>query len=213
MVEQNKMVYFSGSHLKGWGPVRMLCRYNKDIQMKDLKKLKDEQIVEIVRAKDKELYLELVSRYQEKLLRYAMYLIQDKTKAADSVQESFIKAFINLNSFNLKMKFSSWIYRIVHNQVMDEFDKNKKELPLLENVDFDSGKNLELDLSKKETRERVNKCINKMSIMYSEPLSLHYLEEKSYEEISDILRLPVGTVGTRINRAKVMMKKICQNIK
>jgi len=181
--------------------------------MKDLKKLKDEQVVELVRTKDKELYLEIVLRYQEKLLRYAMYLIQDKNKAADAVQESFIKAYINLNSFNLKMKFSSWIYRIVHNQVMNTFNKNKKELPLLDNVDFDSGKNLELDLTKKEIQEKVNKCIDQMPIIYSEPLTLYYLEEKSYEEISDILRSPVGTVGTRINRAKVMMKKICQNIK
>lgn len=111
------------------------------------------------------------------------------------------------------MKFSSWIYRIVHNQVMNIFNKSKRELPLLDNVDFDSGENIELDLSKKEIQERVNKCIDKMSIMYSEPLSLHYIEERSYEEISDILRLPVGTVGTRINRAKIIMKKICQTIK
>ncbi len=181
--------------------------------MKDLKKLTDEQIIEIVRTKDKELYFEIVLRYQEKLLRYAINHIQNKPKAEDAVQESFIKAFINLNSFDLQMKFSSWIYRIVHNQVMNTFNKNKRELPLLDNIDFDSEKNLELDLSKKEIQERVNKCINKISIMYSEPLSLYYIEEKSYEEISDILRLPVGTVGTRINRAKIMMKKICQNIK
>ncbi|MDD5681358.1 MAG: sigma factor-like helix-turn-helix DNA-binding protein, partial [Candidatus Omnitrophica bacterium] len=55
-----------------------------------------------------------------------------------------------------------------------------------------------------------HKCLNKMSIIYKEPLSLYYLEEKSYEEISDILRIPIGTVGTRINRAKGLMKKICQ---
>jgi len=181
--------------------------------MKDLNKLTDEQIIEIVRTKDKELYVEIVSRYQKKLLRYALFLIQDKTKAADAVQESFINAFINLNSFNLKMKFSSWIYRIVHNQIMNTFNKNKRELPLLDNIDFDSGKNIEIDFSKKEIKERVDRCINQMPIMYSEPLSLYYLEEKSYEEISDILRLPMGTVGTRINRAKVLMKKICQNTK
>lgn len=181
--------------------------------MKNFKKLTDEQLVELVRNKDQELYQEIVIRYQEKLLRYAINLIQDRLKAEDAVQESFIKAFINLNGFNIKMKFSSWIYRIVHNQVMNEFNKNKKELPLLDNIDFDSGKNLEIDLTKKEIQERVNRCISKISIMYSEPLTLYYIEEKSYEEISDILRLPVGTVGTRINRAKVIMKNICQNVK
>lgn len=181
--------------------------------MKDIAQLTDEQLVEVVRNKDKELYREIIIRYENKLLRYAKYLIRNDEKAADAVQEAFIKAFINLNSFNLKMKFSSWIYRIVHNQVINTIDKNKRELPLLDNIDFDSGKSLEIDLTKKEIQERVNKCINQISIIYAEPLSLFYLEDKSYEEISDILRLPIGTVGTRINRAKLMMKKICLNTK
>lgn len=181
--------------------------------MKDIKELTDEQIVEIIRTKDKELYRELIIRYQEKLIRYATYLVQDKVKAEDAVQESFIKGFINLNGFDIKMKFSSWIYRIVHNQVINSINKNKKELPLFENVDFDSGQNLEIDLTIKETQERVHKCIAEIPILYSEPLSLFYLEEKSYEEISDILRLPINTVGTRINRAKFIMKKICLNTK
>ncbi len=181
--------------------------------MKNSKELKDEQIVEIVRTKDKELYVEIVLRYQAKLLRYARYLVQDKIKAAEAVQEAFIKAFINLNSFNPKMKFSSWIYRIVHNEVINVIKKNKRERPLLDNTDFDSGKDLEIDFTEKEIQERVSRCIDQMPAIYSEPLSLFYLEDKSYEEISDILRMPVGTVGTRINRAKVLMKKICQNTK
>ena len=181
--------------------------------MKNSKELKDEQIVEIVRTKDKELYVEIVLRYQAKLLRYARYLVQDKIKAAEAVQEAFIKAFINLNSFNPKMKFSSWIYRIVHNEVINVIKKNKRERPLLDNTDFDSGKDLEIDITEKEIQERVSRCIDQMPAIYSEPLSLFYLEDKSYEEISDILRMPVGTVGTRINRAKVLMKKICQNTK
>ena len=49
-----------------------------------------------------------------------------------------------------------------------------------------------------------------MPVIYKEPLSLFYLEEKSYEEISDILRIPMGTVGTRVNRGKILMKKLCQ---
>lgn len=181
--------------------------------MKDIKKLTDEQIVEIVRSKDKELYRELIIRYHDKLSRYAQYLIHDINKATDAVQESFIKAYINLYGFNTKMKFSSWIYRIVHNQIMNMINKDKKQLPLLDNVDFESGKNIETDLDKKEVKEKVHKCIGQIPIMYSEPISLFYLEDKSYEEISDILRIPVNTVGTRINRAKLLMKKICQNTK
>lgn len=181
--------------------------------MKNLKKLKDEQIVELVRSKDKELFVEIVVRYEAKLLRYAIYMIRDKAKAADAVQESFIKAYINLNGFDLKMKFSSWIYRIVHNQVINTINKNKREMPLFDNVDFKSDSDIEAELTKKEIKVNLDKCIGQIPIIYSEPLTLYFLDDKSYEEISDILRIPISTVGTRISRAKVIIKKICQNVK
>lgn len=174
--------------------------------------LSDEEIVEKVRSSDQELYAVIVERYHNKLLRYATNLIKDEHKAADVVQESFIKAFVNLQSFNAKMKFSSWMYRIVHNEAMNTFAKNKHELPMLEDVEFESGEDIIDDLSKVEVKERVNHCLSHMPRLYYEPLSLFFLEEKSYEEISDILRIPIGTVGTRIGRAKILMKKICQTI-
>ncbi len=140
-------------------------------------------------------------------------MIRDKAKAADAVQESFIKAYINLNGFDLKMKFSSWIYRIVHNQVINTINKNKREMPLFDNVDFKSDSDIEAELTKKEIKVNLDKCIGQIPIIYSEPLTLYFLDDKSYEEISDILRIPISTVGTRISRAKVIIKKICQNVK
>ena len=92
----------------------------------DVDKKTDEELVEIVRSEDKELYSELVYRYEDKLVRYANYLIGDEHKAADAVQEAFIKAFINIKSFDLKKKFSSWIYRIVHNESINLVKKDKK---------------------------------------------------------------------------------------
>lgn len=180
--------------------------------MKDLKKLTDEQVAEYVRTQDQEAYLEIVLRYQDKLLRYANTLSRDDSKSADIVQNTLIKAFVNLNSFNPDKKFSTWIFRIAHNEAIDELRKNKRELPMLEDMDFDSGEDLQEDFSQKETKERVKKCLAQMPLIYSEPLELFFLEEKSYEEISDILRLPIGTVGTRINRAKHLMRKLCQKI-
>jgi RNA polymerase sigma-70 factor (ECF subfamily) len=179
---------------------------------KDLKELSDEKVVDYVRMHDKEAYVEIVSRYQDRLIRYANYLIHDDMKSADVVQNSFIKAFVNLNSFNTKKKFSTWIYRITHNEAISVISRHKNEVPILEEMDFQSDENIELDLMAKEDREMIRKCVSKMSVLYSEPLSLFFLEDKSYEEISDILRLPIGTVGTRINRAKILIKKICQTI-
>jgi len=136
----------------------------------------------------------------------------DEHKAQDVVQESFIKAYINLNGFNVNKKFSSWIYRIVHNEAMNLMIKNKNQVPLEEDIDFDSGVDIEEDLIKKEMIEHTLSCLKKLPSMYAEPLALFYLEEKKYEEISYILRVSTGTVGTRINRAKKLMKRICQKI-
>ena len=72
---------------------------------------------------------------------------------------------------------------------------------------------LEEELIKKELQAHAHHCLRQMPLIYREVLSLYFLEERSYEEISDILRIPIGTVGTRINRAKVLMKKICQKTK
>lgn len=178
--------------------------------MKDISKLTDEKIIKLTIQKDKELYAHLIRRYQDKLLRYAGYLVEDDHRAADIVQESFIKAYINLNGFDTKKKFSSWIYRIVHNEAMNSISKQKKHIPLYEDINFNSGIDLEEDLIRKELKIRTNSCLQQMQKIYSEPLALYFLEGKSYEEISDILRIPIGTVGTRINRAKVVMQKICQ---
>lgn len=181
--------------------------------MKDIQKLSDEKIVELSREKDKEFFVHIIRRYQDKLMRYANYLLGDEHMAADVVQESFIKAYINLNGFDIRKKFGSYIYRIVHNEAINLIHKRKKEVPLYEDVDFDSEENIEDEYVKKEMRNRTNNCLGKMPVIYKEPLSLYFLEEKSYEEISNILRIPMGTVATRINRAKVIMKKICQQIK
>lgn len=181
--------------------------------MEDLKKLTDEELAHYVRTKNKEAYVEIMARYQEKLLRYATYLSHDEMKASDIVQNSFIKAFTYLNSFDKKKKFSTWIYRITHNEAMNEVVKFKNELPILEGVDFASDENAELEYSNKQIQETIKVCLGEIPLIYSEPLELMYLEDKSYEEISDILRIPIGTVGTRINRAKKLMKKVCQTKK
>ena len=174
------------------------------------KDISDEDLVEKIRTSDKNLYVIIIERYEKKLIRYANNLIKDKNKAIDIVQESFIKAFIDLNNFDINKKFSSWIYRIVHNQVINIIKKYHKETPLLEDWDFKSEENIEENFEIQEIKEKVEKCLKNIPFLYREPLSLYYIDEKSYKEISYILRIPMGTVATHINRAKKLMKKICQ---
>jgi RNA polymerase sigma-70 factor, ECF subfamily len=172
--------------------------------------LSDEETVEKIRTTDTNLFAVIIKRYQKKLLHYANSLVKDEDKAVDIVQTSFIKAFVNLNSFNIANKFSSWIYRIVHNEALNLLKKYPGETPLLDDIDFKSDENIEENFIKSETKSEVTRCLKIIPIIYSEPLILYYLEDKSYEEISDILRIPMGTVAVRISRGKNLMKNICQ---
>ncbi len=186
----------------------LLLYYNCD--MEKYADMSDEQLAIKVRSLDQDLYRYLVTRYQAKLTRYSNYLVHDEQKASDVVQETFIKAFINLNSFNPNKKFSSWIYRIAHNEAMNLIKKYHREQPMNLEPEISSAEDLVEEFTKNEIINKARSCLHKIPVLYSEPLSLFYLEDRSYEEISDILRLPIGTVGTRINRAKILMKKICQ---
>ncbi len=173
--------------------------------------ISDEALVIETRARNKERYAVLVKRYEEKLMRYATYIVRDPQNARDVVQESFIKAYINLNAFDATKQFSSWLYRIVHNEALNSVKKHHKEIHAAWDKDWESEENIEHEFTKKELIARIHTCLYAMPVLYREPLSLYYLEDKSYEDISDILRLPMGTVATRINRAKARMKIICQN--
>jgi len=75
-----------------------------------IKELTDEELVAWIRDRDKEMYQELMRRYQDRALRYAWSIIKDHDRANDIVQKAFIRAFINLKSFNLKKKFSNWFF-------------------------------------------------------------------------------------------------------
>lgn len=178
--------------------------------MKEFEEKTDEELVEIIRSADRELFSVIIDRYEKKLFRYAFNLIKNELKASDIVQEAFIKSFINLKGFDTKKKFSSWIYRIVHNEAMSSVKKYRKEVPILDDMDFQSNENIEKDFEKKEISEEVTQCMDQLSLMYAEPLALYYFEDKTYDEISDILHIPPGTVAIRIKRSKIIMKKICQ---
>lgn len=184
--------------------------YYKLNVMNNNEDLLDEEVVEKVRREDQELYSVIIKRYQDKLLRYSTHLVNDEDIAFDIVQSTFIKAFINLQGFDTKKKFSSWIYRIAHNEAMNSIKKYKKEIKLPEDFDFPSEEDITKDFEIKENITKVEKCLKKIPLLYSEPLSLYYLDERTYEEISDILKIPIGTVATRLSRARTAMKHICQ---
>jgi len=181
-----------------------------------LKNLTDEELVVVVREKDREAYEEVMKRYQNKLLRYAVYLVGNEDEASDVVQETFIKAFINLKGFDSKRKFSSWIYRICHNEAVNLLKKKKQYISLDANEwlkeKLGGRDNVEEEMEKKETKQMIRKGLLKLAVEYRSVLTLYFLEDKKYEEIAEVLRIPLGTVGIRMKRGKEKLKKICSNI-
>ena len=169
--------------------------------------LPDEQIVAKVLAGNKHLFGEIVTRYQNKLLRYIRYLTNNSNDSEDIAQETFIKVYRNLNGFNQRLKFSSWVFRIAHNEAIN-FIK-KRSLILIAPDEFYKVENHLFANNQKSsliTEITVKQLLKTLPMKYREPLELYYIEERSYSEISDILRMPIGTVGVRIKRAKALLK-------
>jgi RNA polymerase sigma-70 factor (ECF subfamily) len=173
----------------------------------------DQEIVKDVQNGNIKAFSAIVERYEPKLQRYARKFLFGYEDSADLVQEVFIKAFVNIQSFDSGRSFSPWIYRIAHNEFINEIKKRGREPMSI----FDSdtilphiiGKQTaDEDLQKSETREIVEKCLEKIGPKYREPLVLYYFEELGYKEIAEIMRIPVSTIGIRIKRGKALLKEI-----
>ncbi|MEI7620597.1 MAG: RNA polymerase sigma factor, partial [Candidatus Falkowbacteria bacterium] len=153
--------------------------------------------------------------YKSKLLNYIRRLTNiNDDDAEDILQEVFIKVYLNLNDFNSDLKFSSWIYRITHNQVISSHRRLKARpegyavniddnsaLSLAADTDIMAGTDLEI------TKQKINEVLSCLNDKYRDILILKFLEEKNYQEISDIIRKPLGTVASMINKAKQEFKK------
>ena len=174
----------------------------------------DEQLVSQT-LEHKEAFGVLVRRYSDKLTRYIQRLgVFRREDAEDVLQNVFIKAYRNLNGFDPSLKFSSWIYRITHNEAMSFFRSRKARpegsligdseivldvLPSLLDIESEASKSLDSDI--------LRKALYKLDAKYRDVLVLRYFEEREYNEISDILQVPVSTVGTLISRAKKKLKE------
>lgn len=185
---------------------------------KELKRKSDEELVQLSIEKD-ENYLELMKRYEAKLLRYIRRISNvSKEDAEDILQEVFISVYKNLRGFDQSLKFSSWIYRITHNQTIS-FIRKIKRIP--KTIDLEDGNifdlianstEMDIEIHNKIEKDNIINAIKEMDIKYKSVLILRLIEEKEYTEISDILKIPISTVGTNINRAKkILIEKLHKN--
>lgn len=171
----------------------------------------DESLVTRVRAGESEPYGELIRRYESKLARYVRKFVPNVAEQEDVIQDVFIKAYRNLNGFDTERRFSPWLYRIAHNEALNHIKKHKREPLIIDEHEWeiaDERLDLRREMDHTFSRETVAAALGQLKPKYREPLVLFYFEERTYEEISEILRLPRNTVGTLISRAKSQLKSL-----
>lgn len=185
------------------------------MNLQDVEKLNDDDVVYFV-FQDKEFFGILIRRYEGRLIKYVTRISGgNKEMVEDIVQNIFIKAFVNLNSFQKGKKFGSWLYGIAHNECIDNWRKYKKHsgnISLESNEELfsvlASDENVEQTFVRKNQSNDIKKSLEKLPVKFREVLVLKYLEDKSYEEVGDILKKPTSTVGTLLSRAKKRFKKV-----
>jgi RNA polymerase sigma-70 factor, ECF subfamily len=177
--------------------------------------MSDEEAVALA-LREKAFFGHIVSRYEDKLSRYVRRLgIGNEEDRKDVLQNIFIKVYRNLQGFDQSLSFSSWIYRIAHNEAISWYRRShvrpeghlvgesENIIELLSAGEDSAEKRFDVGIS----AEEVNRALLLLDIKYRDPLILRFFEHKEYEEISDILKIPPGTVGTLIYRGKNELKK------
>jgi RNA polymerase sigma-70 factor (ECF subfamily) len=179
----------------------------------DFSEKTDIELVELS-LKDPNKYLYLMKRYEAALTRYILRISNlSKEDAQDVLQEVFISVYQNLAGYRPEFKFSSWIYRITHNKTINYYKKKKTQpntLDLEDNEILDVllvDKDIALEVQGSLERKFLLNEIAKLDPKYKSVLVLRYIQNLDYSEISDILQMPVNTVGTLINRAKKILKE------
>lgn len=174
----------------------------------------DQEIITYVKE-NKECYRLIIDRYQEKLARYVRRISGVPVESIeDIVQDVFLKVYINLNSYDPDKSFSSWIYRIAHNETINYWRKNKRKNEMVVSLENESalgnlhdGRDVEAEVFGKLNGGLALKALEGINEKYRDAIVMNHLEEASYREISEKLDVPIGTVGTLISRGRKMLRE------
>ncbi|HLS09590.1 RNA polymerase sigma factor SigW [Lentibacillus sp.] len=181
-----------------------------------------EKIKQVKRG-DQSAFADIVSFYQHKIYQHCYRMLGNRHEAEDIGQETFIRAYINIHSFDDKRKFSTWLYRIATNLTIDRIRKRKPDYYLDAEIRGTDGLNMysqlatdsrlpEEEVQGMELQDYINQEIAGLPPKYRSVIILRYLEEFSLQEISDILDIPLGTVKTRIHRGREALRKKLRHV-
>ena len=172
---------------------------------------------------DQNAFADIVSLYQHKLYQVCYRMLGNSQESEDIAQEAFVRAYMNLHTFDQTRKFSTWLYRIATNLCIDRIRKKKPDYYLDAEVAGTEGLDMysqiaaddqlpEEQIEQMELQDRIQYEIGCLPDKYRSVIVLKYIEELSLQEISEILDMPLGTVKTRIHRGREALRKQLNNL-
>lgn len=178
--------------------------------------LPDEELVQAFLEGDREAFEELVRRYHSVVLNMACRLLGNRDDAADVCQEVFILLLRKLGSFRGEAKFSTWLYRVSLNACHDHARRTRRhvslsespgeDMPEMEQLLPDDGlEGPEESMEREEVRRNVQEAIRKLPPKFKEVIYLHDISGCNYKEVAEILDINLGTVKSRLNRARARL--------
>ena len=182
----------------------------------------DENLISRFQSGDENAYIELVNRYKDRLKNFAFYFLKDDEQAEDIVQDTFIKLYQKKHYYRPIGKFSTWIYTITRNLANTELRKRKRQKTVyLSQFRKDKG-NYEIPadvesaaqaLENEFILKKIHEAIDKLPDNYRSVIILRDIQGLSYDEISDIVEVPLGTVKSRINRSRLQLQLELKDLK
>lgn len=179
--------------------------------------LEDDKFVKRAIKGDQDAYKQLMDKYQKPLYFHVLKMVRNHEQVEDLVQEAFMKAFNNLNSYNTNYAFSTWLYRITTNHTIDYLRKKKLKTTSISDpvktkdgemeIQISDDAETDRDIIRKERKKIIHNAINDLPKKYRKVIEMRHLQELSYQEIADQLDLPLGTVKAHIFRAREMLYK------
>lgn len=178
----------------------------------------DSILIDQALAGSQKAYAQLMERHKASIFHIINKIVRNDDIAGDLVQETFMKAFTALATYRTEYRFSTWLYKIAANASIDHLRKRRiQALSLDRPMETDDGTvdlevadysyHPERDLERKEQSFSIEEAIDSLPDKYREVIVFRHKEDKSYEEIADLLNVPVGTVKARIFRARELLKK------
>ena len=182
----------------------------------------DEQLMSLFQGGDENAYIELVNRYKDKLINFIFNYLGDLESSEDVVQETMIKLYQKKHYYKEIAKFSTWLYTIAKNlantelrkrkqrktTLLSQFSKDDKTYEVPSN-DPEPGQEIQTDIVNKIIRDAVDQLSEKFKIV----IVLRDIQGLSYEDISEIINVPIGTVKSRINRARLQLQVELKHLK